>query len=515
MTRAAGTVTAGIVAAVLAAGCTTPPTDKAGSDTMVLKLATIDGQINNNGYSFGPATFVRALSEVSGDRIQVDVATTYGGEDAAAEADLVTAIAEGEVDGGWPATRAFAAAGIEGLAALEAPLTVTSYAAEKDLAVGTAARLAMAGLGGSGVKGLGLAVGPLRRPFGAETFPISLEDWHGMRFRSYNSPVQTDTIESLRGTAVQAGTDWPAKLQTGQIDGIEMDLAQYLANGHGREAGKVASDIVLWPKMYVLAINQDLWDGLNEQQRSWIQAAADRAIRASVDSDYPEDEIARQLCDRGVRFKPAGPGGLRALRQAVRPVLDRLADEPGEAELLAQVLAAADRHPATDSVTVPRACTTDPGTADDPGIPTTLAPIPDGTYRKQITEQQVRAAGYTNSDGTSGTWTLEITDGRWSESCRPIDAPGLDCGHTVADSVLDAGSFYGDARVVWMVSEPARLAQATGCRLPADGTAGHCHPATPATRLRWALDGDDLVFQRSGTSLGFLETTLGPYVRIG
>ena len=38
--------------------------DKSGTDTVVLRLATIDS-CNNNGQSYGPQVFVDALDEVS------------------------------------------------------------------------------------------------------------------------------------------------------------------------------------------------------------------------------------------------------------------------------------------------------------------------------------------------------------------------------------------------------------------------------------------------------------------
>lgn len=514
MIKAVGSVGA-IAAATLwiAAGCSPPDTDKLGSDTIVLKLATIDGQVNSNGYEYGPAAFVRALSEVSGDRIQVDVETTYGGEDATAESELVEAIASGDIDGGWPATRAFAGAGIRGLAAIEAPLTITSYAAEEELADGDAAGLVMASLEDSGVKGLGLAVGPLRRPFGVGEFPLSAGDWEGLRFRSYNSSVQTATIGALGGTAVQAGTDWPALAESGDLDGIEFDVAQYFANGYGPQAGRVASNVVLWPKMFVLSLNQDLWDGLTDQQRVWVQAAADQAVDASVAADYPDDEIAWQLCARGVRFRAADPGEILAIREAVDSVIDELAKDPDEARLLRVVQAAAELHPNQDAITVQDSCTTEANLPNVSDIPTTLAPIPNGTYRKQITEEDVAAAGLANNDGTSGTWTLEVANGHWYLSCRPVSAPGMDCGHTVDDGAVDAGRFYGDDRVVWMVTDPALLAEAAGCRLPADGSDGHCSPASPPAQLRWSLDGEDLVFTSSSLSLGF-EKILKPFVRI-
>lgn len=175
--------------------------------------------------------------------------------------------------------------------------------------------------------------------------------------------------------------------------------------------------------------------------------------------------------------------------------------------------AAADLHPQQDAITVQDSCTTEANLPDESDHPTTLAPIPDGTYRKQIEVEDVTAAGLRNNDGTSGTWTLKVADGHWYVSCRPLSSPGEDCGHTVDDAVLDAGSFYGDDRNVWMVAEPTLLAEATGCTLPADGSDTHCHPPQPPTQLQWRLDGDDLVFS-SQTLSRYFEMILKPYVRI-
>ncbi len=511
--KAVGIVGAVTAATVMIAGCSLPNTDKAGSDTIVLKLATIDGQVNSNGYGNAADTFVRALSEVSGDRIQVDVETTYGGEGVSSESKLVEAIAEGDIDGGWPSTRAFAGAGIPGLAAIEAPLTITSYAAEKELAEGDAARLVMSSLEGSGVRGLGLAVGPLRRPFGVREFLLYAREWEGMRFSAHNSPVQTATIAALGGTAVQTSTDWTALDEAGELDGIEFDVAQYLANGYGPQAGKVVSNVVLWPEMFVLTLNHNLWDSLSAQQRGWVQTAADQAVQASVDADYPDEEIAWKLCARGVRFKPADPGQILTIHEAVEPVIDDLAEDSEEAQLLREVQAVADRHPNQDTITVQDSCATEANLPNASNIPTTLAPIPDGTYRKQISEADVAAAGLSNNDGTSGTWTLKVANGHWYVSCRPLSTPGVDCGHSIDDEVLDAGSFYGDDEVVWMLTEPALVAKVTGCQLPADGSEGHCHSGPPPAQLEWSLDGDDLVFSSSSSSLGF-ETILKTYVRI-
>src|SRR3954451_7446566 len=98
--------------------------DKAGSDVVVLRLATID-DVNSSGQAYGPEAFVHALSVVSGGGLRGEIVKNYGEGEATAESELVEAIATGDVDGGWPSTRAFARAGIGGLESVEAPMILT------------------------------------------------------------------------------------------------------------------------------------------------------------------------------------------------------------------------------------------------------------------------------------------------------------------------------------------------------------------------------------------------------
>ena len=91
---------------------------------------------------------------------------------------------------------------ITGLEAVETPMTIMSYSEHRRKALvvpgGIAATL-LHELDGSGVVGLGLAVGPLRRPFASEAALLGPEDWHGARFRAFNSPVQADTSAHWAG----------------------------------------------------------------------------------------------------------------------------------------------------------------------------------------------------------------------------------------------------------------------------------------------------------------------------
>jgi TRAP-type C4-dicarboxylate transport system substrate-binding protein len=507
-TLAAAVVT---MAAVVGLAACNGGADKAGSDTRVLHLASID-LVDNNGYAFGPSSFVRALPEVSGGRLKVEVQTDWGGGNAQAEADLVEAIARGDVDGGWPSPRAFAEAGIAGFAALEAPMTIASYDDQRRIVTGEAGALVLETLAGTDLVGLGLTVGPLRRPFGVEGFLTSPAKWAGIAFRSYGSPAQDDAIRALGATPRRVGRGWVGEAEEGMLDGAEFDLAQYLANGYAREAPYVATNLVLWPKMYLLTFNRSVWEDLSSEERRWVRDAAARAVASSVSADYEESLIATRLCDKGVRFRDAGAAELSAFRDTWRRLVRRLAADPAERPMLDAVRTAVGEHPAADPLPLDGACRQDDITSEARAIPRTRAPVPDGTYRKQITLDDVFSAGLTNNDGLTGTWTLEVQDGRYELRCRPIDLPGADCGQEVFNGPLDMGELRGDEHTLWWVYDADRLAEATGCLLPAsDIEPGHCG-ALASYRMSWELAGRDLIFSNATGGAG--ENTLKEWRRI-
>jgi TRAP-type C4-dicarboxylate transport system substrate-binding protein len=344
------------VTGLAVAGCTPPEVvDQTADSTVVLQLATVDS-LNPNGQTIAPQTLIDALDRHSGGRLTAAVQEEYELGEATAETDLVKAIASGAVDGGWPSTRAFSRAGIRGLEPIEAPFTLTSYAAERSLVSGPAVRAVLATLEGSGTVGLGLAVGPLRRPWAVNEPLVDPQSWRGVTFRSFNSPVQDGTVRALGAKPVAASFQFPDLVAAGKLQGVELDVAQYSENDYGNLTPQAVSNEVLWPKMLVLALSQKTFDSLSTEQQGWLRDAAQEAVRASVDFDYEEDSLAARLCSQGVRFVEASPEQLAALGRAVRPVIDGLASDPATASSMAAVQKAAAGFPSADALTVPASC---------------------------------------------------------------------------------------------------------------------------------------------------------------
>lgn len=506
-----GSAPIAVAMAVVLASCgQAESVDKAGGETVVLHMATIDN-VNPNGQYFGSETFVTALEDVSNGRLKVELSTNYGEGAPDAESQLVEAIATGRVDGGAPSTRAFNRAGITGLEAIEAPMTITSYAAQKALVSGPIADELLRRLEGSGVVGLGLSVGPLRRPFASEAPLLGPEDWEGIRFRVFNSPIQADAVQALGGEPVNMGFDWLDEVEAGNLRGAEFDVAQYWTNGLTTEAGNVTANVVLWPKVIVLAFSQERWDALSDDQRGWIRAAADQAVQASIAATYDEAAPARDLCDEGVRFIDASGDQIVALRETFAPILTELGQDP----LMADILALAAQHPEADVPDVPVECREkDEQTAPDSvnTVPEEASSLPDGLYRVDITVADLEAIGRTNANGWTGTWTLEIGDGTYALRCHPIDDPGRDCGNIVYDedltfdTVLDAGFVRGVGDTAFFVYDAGLHSEMTGCEIP-------CFPL-PTYRLTWKLEGDLLTFSELQGVVA-TEKEIKPWRKIG
>jgi TRAP-type C4-dicarboxylate transport system substrate-binding protein len=509
-TRSIGQWGAAAVTIALVVACSaTSSTDKSGGDTVVLRLATID-LVNNNGQSYGPQAFVENLTKVSSGRINVEMTTDYGGGAAEAESNLVKAIVSGEVDGGWPSTRAFANAGISGLEAVEAPMTVTSYASEKAVVSGPVADKLLAQLDRTGVVGLRLAVGPLRRPFATEAPMLGPQDWAGATFRVFNSPVQTDAVRLLGATPVNLGIGWVDEVRTGRLRGLEFDIAQYAQGGNTTEAGNVTANVVLWPKVFVLAVSQQRFNALTGKQQGWVREAAEKAMQVSVNATYDEATIAQGLCAKGTRFISASPDQIAALRTSLRPLVDDLAADPASGALLREIQAVAADHPGPDIPTVPKDCQQGRANKKSSGaVPDDIADLPDGEYRAEITTADVAAAGLGNGDGNSGTWTLTVHRGEYQMRCRTLDIQETDCGGTVRDSPLDAGHVRGTGNTVTFVHDPELIAKLAGCKLPVSETLpDHCGPGGSPT-LTWQLEGDSLTLR--GDDFWGLE----PWTKIG
>ncbi len=338
-------------------------------------------------------------------------------------------------------------------------MTITSYAAEKALVSGPVAGKLLGRLDGTGVVGLGLTVGPLRLPFAAKAPLLGPGDWKGVRFRVFNSPVQADAVRALGATPVNLGFSFIDEIKRRNPAGRGVrNRRQYERNGFATEAGHVTANVVLWPKVYVLALSKKRFDALTTQQQAWVRGAARQAVTASVDATYGQDSDVRKLCDRGVRFADATPGQIQGLRAKLRPVLEGLAAKPADAQLLRDIQTIASQHPGPEKLDVPASCQHAAAAGGSlSSIPKTVSALPDGVYRRELTQQDIAAAGGDPGDHPAGIWTITVRRGTYEVHCRPVPGPGEVCGGSVTDQPLEVGDLRGTGTIVYFVPDAKRL----------------------------------------------------------
>lgn len=346
-----------VAIASVVAGCAQPGTiqDRSSGQKRTLRMDAATG-INPNGQDVAVPTFITRLNAVSGGRLVVSAQEDFEKEKPGAESDLVAAVRDGRLDGAFIPTRALGAAGIHGLDALEAPFLVSSYAVEKALVSGPAAASAMSVFDGTGLVGLGMGVGPLRRPFSLGPALVSPAAWKDRKVRVFHSPVQAATVKALGADGVDASSNFDEAVRLHALDAAEIDAAQYLRGAFGTTLPVGVSNVVLWPKMTVFVLNQHVYDSLSDEQRGWLKAAVAAGVAASTQFPYDDSAVAAQLCGSGVRFATASAAQLSDLKAAVQPVLDGLAADPVTAPEYRAVVAAVAAHPGEDSITVPAGC---------------------------------------------------------------------------------------------------------------------------------------------------------------
>ena len=164
---------------------------------------------------------------------------------------------------------------------------------------------------------------------------------------------------------------------------------------------------------------------------------------------------------------------------------------------------------------MPASCRDIASNVPSPSIPATASSLPNGTYRMQVTQADAKRLGVPMEYGPTGTWTLTVEAGTFALSCKFIDQPDIDCGHSHADgATVEAGRLLGTGDTAFFVGDVDMLQKENGCLLPVSQTQdGHCF-VIPPYWLDWSLTGDQLMFSNQGGDPDGLEYEIAPWTRI-
>ena len=339
--------------------------------------------------------FARRVDERSNGRIHVEPVWRSTGE-AVPDADQHVArrVVSGDLDMGLIPSRAWDTEGVTSLRALNAPFLIQTEELLDKVVTGDLAGRMMAGLGPAGVVGIALIPDELRHPFGFASPLLGPGDYEHKVIRAPTSATVRSMFEAFGATITEDPVN--AESQAGMESAYD-----------NNPSGTATANVTFYPKVQSLVVNEDVYGKLDDTDRGiLVDAAADTQTWRM--QQMPSDATAAErFCTHGGAVVLASDDEVAAIEHAAQPVYDELERDPETKDLvdaIRRLAAKDDSEPSSPTAT----------TCGRPGPVTTASPESsslNGIYRFEVTDDQLRAAGITDSASTAEnhgvfTWTL-------------------------------------------------------------------------------------------------------------
>jgi TRAP-type C4-dicarboxylate transport system substrate-binding protein len=234
------------------------------------------------------------------------------------ERTVLEDLARGIADLGWVGARAIGTVfGIRSLEPLLAPLLFPGEeAVRRFVAAGPLAPL-LEPLRAAGIEGLALLPGGMRRPFGITGPLLGPDTWQGKVIRTHASLTGEASIRALGAIPVLRAA---RELAAGPPPGVDgMDLHP-TAVAERKYPGWLTCNVPLWPRLLLVAANQESFERLSSANRRVLTEAA---RRATADPPRPPSLTEVDL-PASVRRVQATQHDRTLLHDALKPVHDQL-----------------------------------------------------------------------------------------------------------------------------------------------------------------------------------------------
>jgi C4-dicarboxylate-binding protein DctP len=313
--------------------------------------------------TFGPSAndtaFARSVERLSKGTLLITFKTPTQ-LTADGELVLIREVEQGAVQMGSIPTGAWDAVGLQSFAALQAPFLITNYALVRKVLEGPLGRGMLAGTRAAGIRTLGLAVEDLHVPLGARRPFVGLTDFRGTTLRvPSNSALTTAILDALGAKAVSipSGHDEFVALKSGTIDGAVTALGPVLLNGYYGAAKYLTTNLVFFPLVRSVGINEQAFEALSAAQRSILTKAAAEMTRGSfVGRRAHDQQLLRILCADGLKVATSTRAQLATLRRAQQPVYTYLETNRATAARIAKIQTMQKETKPTRPLATPKGC---------------------------------------------------------------------------------------------------------------------------------------------------------------
>ena len=297
------------------------------------------------------------------------------------ESAIIDDVAAGTYDLAWVAPRPWHAKGVTSFDALMAPFLVDSYALQQAVLESDLEQEMLAGLEGTGLVGLGILPGPLRRVAMAEGAFRAPGDLRGKLVGIGDSKIAAMTFEALGATTKTL----PSGAVLDGEDAVEQQLGSVVGNRYHKDLPHVTVDLALWPRPVILFANKARFDTLSSEQQTALRGVAKQLVASTTEAVEAEDASAlATLCADDADLVVAGDDAKAGLLTAVGPVYDELKKDAATASMMERIAEMKAGIPASASIA---AC---PGPSASPA-PQTAGGFPEGTYEARLSCDELEA----------------------------------------------------------------------------------------------------------------------------
>jgi TRAP-type transport system periplasmic protein len=366
-----------LTVAFTVAACAAPPGRGVGSQQPSIVLSLANGNHDHEGLN----AFADGVAAATGGTVTIEFEDAAHEGEAAYESAIIDDVAAGTYDLGWVAPRPWHGNGVTSFDALMAPFLVDSYALQRAVLEGDLEPEMLAGLDGTGLVGLGILPGPMRRVATAEGGFRAPGDLRGKVVGIQDSEIAALTFEALGGSTKAI----PGGGALGAVDAVEQQLGSLVGNRYHEDLPHVTVDLALWPRPLILFANKARFEGLSVEQQTALRGATRQLIDSTTAAVESEDASAVTiLCADGADLVVAGTGAAEALLTAVRPVYDELEKDAATAAMVKRITEMKAGIPAATSTT---ACPSQPASP----APQTAGGFPEGTYEARLSCDELEA----------------------------------------------------------------------------------------------------------------------------
>ena len=417
------------------------------------------------------------MSDESDGRVRVKVTYAAAGQEPKFDQVVAGLVQDGTFDLGIVPARSWDDLGVTSLRALQAPFLLDSDELVDEVVRGDLVEPLLAGLEGTGVRGLALWPESMRHPVGFGTPLLSLAEFRGAGIRA---PYSRDVFAMIRALGGQP-LDLSAKAMNAGYAAGRVAGAEAGADVVFGPPATITADVTLYGKIDTLVVADEAWGRLSDQARTALGAAALSTRDWLVADRARETELLGQACVRGSGVALAGAAAVAEIERATSPVLEALKEDPeigATIEKIETLKTAVDAEPV-----VPAECQVQ-GPAADIG-PEIDPAVLDGTYRTEFTSKELLAAGADGdcADSCAGNWTITLDGGHYSDV--ESDCTGT---YQVSETMI---SFRWDPYVVcsgdwsaqWELTEDGSGSCGCSRRTPVTAPCGACTSGCGSTSV--------------------------------